>query len=1639
MKDINKKATIAIMILLIALGSAQAVSQLVALQGKVTKGETLVDDGNLTITIYDAAAGGNLVYNSSTLYNNSIQSGFFDIMLGSRTELNLEQEKLYYMDLEINGEDIDFDGAERKQFMSPVGTNFTAEYNYTFHKQNKTLFIDSANNRVGIGTPNPDEKLHLEGGSFLTKTTSNSLREVGYINDTESQGTAHVLDYPIGLYVSGKYAYVTSYSDDGLSIIDISDPTNPNEVGYINDTEQQGTAQCLDSASDIFVSGEYAYVTAPFDDALSIIDVSNKSNPVEVGYINDTESQGTAQLLDGAQGVYVSGKYAYVTANSDHGLSIIDVSDPTNPTEVGYINDTVVGGTANCLNGSYNVYVSGKYAYVTAFKDHGLSIIDISDPTNPNEVGCIQDTTAGGTAQVLQGARAVYVSGKYAYIGAQDDIGLSIINISDPSNPTEVGYIQDGIGAQTLNAPVNVYVSGKYAYVAVLFEDALSIIDISDPTNPIETAFIKDTASGGTANCLDYAFDVHVSGKYAYVVAGVDDALSIIDIGGIDAPAATIGDLAVGTLDVWENAQIANNLYVDGGLNVGPGGLKSDGPASIMNNTLVVNPDGKVGIGTSSPSEKLNLAGGSFLINTTSNSLREVGYINDTEVGGTAQLLDGAYNIYVSGKYAYVTSLDDDGLSIIDISDPTNPTEVGYINDTERQGTAQLLDGAQGIYVSGKYAYIISNEDKGLSIIDISNSSNPTEVGYINDTEVGGTAQLLDAARGVYVSGKYAYVTSVGDDGLSIIDISDPTNPTEVGYINDTEVGGTAQLLDYPTGVYVSGKYAYVTSLSDDGLSIIDISDPTNPAEVGYIQDTEQGGTAQLLDGAVRVYVSGKYAYVAAFNDDGLSIINISDPTNPTEVAYINDTTAGGTAQCLNQSSKVEVSGKYAYITANNDDGISIIDISDPTNPVEVACIQDTEQEGTAQLLDYAYDVHVSGKYAYITSRDDDGLSIIDIGGIDAPAATIGDLAVGTLDVWENAQIANNLYVDGSLNVGPGGIKSDGPASIMNNTLVVNPDGKVGIGTSSPSEKLNLAGGSFLINTTTNSLREVGYMQDSESGGTASCLDTVRGLYISGKYAYATSWSDDALTIIDISDPSNPKEVGHINDTEVGGTAQLLDGAEGVYVSGNYAYVASRNDDGLSIIDVSNKSNPVELGYINDSNVGGTAQCLNGAWDIYISGKYAYVTGSSDDGLSIIDISDPTNPKEVGCIQDTEQAGTAQLLDGAYDVYVSGEYAYITSPFDHGLSIIDVSDPTNPQEVGYINDTNVGGTANLLNGSDHVYVSGKYAYVTADYDNGLSIINISDPTNPTEVAYINDSITKGTASCLRRPHGVYVSGKYAYVVSDGDDALSIIDISNPEDPREVACIQDDNLGGTATILNGVDEVYVSGKYAYVSSANEDGLSIIDIGGIDAPAATIGDLATSTLDVWENAQIANNLYVDGGLNVGPGGIKSDGPASIMNNTLVVNPDGKVGIGTNSPKEELEVAGNINVTGTVATDSGCGIPNAVLQYERGTLTANTGLSIGNGGTYQGLPMACSGVATAISAMCATASGSAYTSFEVRVNGAAQTCDTSNVNSANTGFTTSGCSVSFSQNDIVGCYAKTLTGTPSDCTCSVYVQFS
>ncbi|RKX25245.1 MAG: hypothetical protein DRP47_10090 [Candidatus Zixiibacteriota bacterium] len=413
--------------------------------------------------------------------------------------------------------------------------------------------------------------------------------------------------------------------------------------------------------------------------------------------------------------------------------------------------------------------------------------------------------------------------------------------------------------------------------------------------------------------------------------------------------------------------------------------------------------DGNIGIGTTSPTEKLTLEDGNFL--QTPGDPVLIGSLTDDD----STLLNKAYSICIVGKYAYVAAFDEDGIEILDISDPTNPTHVGSFADDIPGGTI-ALDGAYSICVSGKYAYVAAKNDDGVAILDISDPTDPTHAGSIFDD---GTTEL-DGAYSICVVGKYAYVAAY--NGIEILDISDPTSPTHVGKLSDAILLG----LRGAKSIYVSGQYAYVAAFEDDAVTILDISDPSDPFKVGALRNSSETTDELALEGANSIYVSGKYAYITAYNDCGVEILDISDPENPTHVSAVFD----NGIMNLQYPNSIQVRGKYAYITGY--EGVEILDISDPYYPTHIGKSSADYSSGA--------DIIVSGKYAYVACLNSEypGVKVFDISGLDVPTAQIGSIAANSIEVSENARIGDHLQVHGGVNVGPGGIKSDGPVSIDN-------------------------------------------------------------------------------------------------------------------------------------------------------------------------------------------------------------------------------------------------------------------------------------------------------------------------------------------------------------------------------------------------------------------------------------------------------------------------------------------------------------------------------------------------------------------------------------------------------------------------------
>lgn len=357
------------------------------------------------------------------------------------------------------------------------------------------------------------------------------------------------------------YAYVASYSDNALTIIDISNPALPAVVGSI---QGAGAPPWLGGASDVFVVGNYAYVTAYLDDALTIIDVSNPALPVFSGSI---QGWGAPNFLGSATGVFIVGNYAYVAARRvnfiDEGaLTIIDVANPAAPAFAGSIQGN---GAPNFLKMAEGVYVQNNRAYVVSdgngapfMGDNALTIIDVTNPAAPALLGSIQSL---GAPNWLGGARGIFKIGNYAYVNAYYNNGgvlpaLTIIDVTNPVAPVFSGSIQGGWGAPPWLAGVyGIYVDGGIAYVAAGNDSALTLIDVANPLAPAFLNSIQDPGGPFLPSTLLSANDVFVMGNYAYVVCpaggpAADGVFTIVDISN-PAALAILGSISGAGAAPW--------------------------------------------------------------------------------------------------------------------------------------------------------------------------------------------------------------------------------------------------------------------------------------------------------------------------------------------------------------------------------------------------------------------------------------------------------------------------------------------------------------------------------------------------------------------------------------------------------------------------------------------------------------------------------------------------------------------------------------------------------------------------------------------------------------------------------------------------------------------------------------------------------------------------------------------------------------------------------------------------------------------------------------------------------------------------------------------------------------------------------
>lgn len=892
--------------------------------------------------------------------------------------------------------------------------------------------------------------------------------------------------------------------------------------------------------------------------------------------------------------------------------------------------DPVVRGLwPGYLGGSIRaVAVANGLAYCALWYG-GLLVVDVADPARARVVGSAEGAYIEGRSG------SISVSGSVVCLATRQD-GLWIYDVSDPARPRHVGtyYV-------TSHSPTSVVAEGNYAYVAYR-ERSVSILDISDPTDP---RLVASLAAPG-------AKVVVKSGDYLYLIG----PLYVVDVRNPTRPriVATLdydilggrspGQLAVANGRAYVSYSAGDTIIpmptYQGVLTVDvqtPSAPRLVGDYIISTNSsitgLAAAADGKVVFVHEYQRGLLALDFTRTNRPVVLGSYQPVGNSGFASVFGHPMFLQGGVLYWAQGV-----------LEMIDVRNPARPAFAGLLN-VRFQETSHVA-------VRAGYAWVLDGAN-GLQVVDVRQPDTPTLVGANPDCR-GSRLRL---------AGPYAYVAG-GSSGLEVLAADDPTQPRHVGQLAEPVASGD---------VAVVGQYAYLTHESQ-GLVVVEVSDPARPQQVG---------ASTSLRGAADVEAAGRYAYVWYAGSGiapGVAVFDLQNPLAPSLVADVKNFKNSDSSVT---GRRLFLADHYLYVLGGtNFSAVTILDVSDPARPRWVG----------SRNVDPHFPTHLSGSDRFVLVGDDDqGVFVLDrsqptelrrvgwFGIARRPVAVTledgmayvaaGEAGLVIVDLNQRAALQRSASAPtltravavaalGSQAIlGTEGYWPYEPATLnVFETAGPGPPRLLGQ-TSLSSDDVAVAGQYAYVARSVNGWAVVDLSVPARPTTVWSVDDDT---VFPGSLAVQGDWlvlvgtrpgrGYGSLRVYDVSVPTSPELLGAFEPETA------LDQA---VVAGSVAFAAA-GASGWWAVDLSDPRAPKPLGL---QATGGSVVrlCLAGT---------NLVVADTVQGILIYGVADPRNPKRLG------------RYPAVGSVVADDRYLYIGRGYQ-GLEVVDLSDPAQPRRVGW--------------------------------------------------------------------------------------------------------------------------------------------------------------------------------------------------------------------------------------------------------------------------------------------------------------------------------------------------------------------
>lgn len=282
----------------------------------------------------------------------------------------------------------------------------------------------------------------------------------------------------------------------------------------------------------------------------------------------------------------------------------------------------------------------------------------------------------------------------------------------------------------------------------------------------------------------------------------------------------------------------------------------------------------------------------------------------------------------------------------------------------------------------------------------------------------------------------------------------------------------------------------------------------------------------------------------------------------------------------------------------------------------------------------------------------------------------------------------------------------------------------------------------------------------TEGGGTGVAVRS-RTAYLS----VASAEGEPDFYIIDAADPATLRVLGSLEiPTNTHGT-------DDVAIHGDYAYLASRDDDFvLHIVDIRDPRAPLLVSTLSLPDFEEAAKTVAIRYPHVFLGTYE--EDDDDPGEQefwVIDVSDPRSPRAIASL---EYDGDIQ------DIVIAGDRAFVASEQGeyHEFTVVDISTPTVPRVIEDFDLRGSGSGHGISPLLEHNLVAG----VRFEGNPEFVMLDATDPLNLSEL---------GTARAPEHFHKVLGARPLVFTAGTHNAReLVIYDITDPGSPRQLSTV-----------------------------------------------------------------------------------------------------------------------------------------------------------------------------------------------------------------------------------------------------------